>query len=79
MIEDIVKRLKHRLFWSDADEAIAEIELLRKTVSDWEKTAKILALDLGHPEYAAEVYDDIRSGLYDKVRGRMKDSNNKNV
>jgi hypothetical protein len=79
MTEDIVNKLKDRLFWSDAEEAIDEIKRLRKMVSDWEETAKILALDLGHPEYANEVYDDIQSGLYEKVRGRLKDSKNKNA
>ena len=79
MTEDIVDKLKDRLFWSDAEEAIDEIKRLRKMVGDWEETAKILALDLGHPEYANEVYDDIQSGLYEKVRGRLKDSKNKNA
>jgi hypothetical protein len=71
MIEDIVKRLKHRLFWSDAEEAITEIEILRKMVRDWEQTAKMLAIDLGHIEYAETIYEDVASGLYDKVRERL--------
>lgn len=71
MIEDIVKRLRSRLFWSDAEEAIVEIEILRQMVRDWEQTAKMLAMDLGKVEYAQEVYEDVRDGLYDKVRSRL--------
>jgi hypothetical protein len=71
MIEDIVKRLRNRLFWSDAEEAITEIETLRQMVRNWEETARMLAMDLGNPEYADEVYEDIRDGLYEKVRARL--------
>lgn len=68
---DITARLENRLFWSDADEAIKEIQLLRKIASDWKQTAEILATELGKVEYAAVVHEDVSSGLYDKVRKRM--------
>ncbi len=71
MTEDIVNRLENRLFWSDAEEAANEIQLLRKIAKDWKETAEMLAIDLGKIEYAAAVYEDVQSGLYDKVRERM--------
>ena len=77
MSEDIVDKLNNRLFWSDAEEAITEIQLLRKMAHDWQQTAKILAIDLGHAEYAQEIYEDIASGLYDKVRGRISETKEK--
>jgi hypothetical protein len=79
MTEDIVNRLENRLFWSDAEEAANEIQLLRKIADDWRQTAKTLALDLGHAEYAQEVYEDISSGLYDKVRGRIGETKEKDA
>ena len=39
-----------------------------------EQTARMLAIDLGHVEYADAVYEDVRDGLYDKVRERLKTS-----
>jgi len=77
--DDIVNRLGNRLFWSDAQEAATEIQLLRKIANDWQQTAKTLALDLGHAEYAQEVYEDIASGLYDKVRGRISETKEKDA
>lgn len=74
MSEDIVDKLNNRLFWSDAEEAINEIKLLRKIAYNWQQTAKVLALDLGHAEYAQEIFEDISSGLYDKVRGRISET-----
>jgi hypothetical protein len=72
MPEDITVRLRDMLSWENADEAIMEIHTLRQTVRDWEQTARMLAIDLGNIEYAIEVYDDIQSGLYEKVRERLK-------
>jgi hypothetical protein len=69
--DDIVDRLKNRLFWSDANDAIKEIQLLRKMSYDWEQVAKMLAIDLGNAELAYEIYEDVQNGLYDKVRERM--------
>jgi len=70
--EDITMRLKTFLSWDNAEEAIKEIEFLRKEVQDWKQTAEMLAIDLGKIEYASAVYDDVQSGLYDKVRKRIK-------
>jgi hypothetical protein len=75
MHNDITKRLKTFLSWENAEEAVKEIEFLRKTVADWEQTAKMLAMDLGRIEYAEEIYDDVASGLYEKVRERLKSGN----
>jgi hypothetical protein len=72
---DITARLKSFLSWGNAEEAIKEIEFLRKAAYDWEQTAKMLAIDLGDAELAYEVYEDIQSGLYDKVRERMHRGN----
>ncbi len=72
MTGDIVSRLQNMLSWDNSKEAIEEILLLRKMVNDWEQTAKMLAMDLGHIEYAQTIYEDIQDGLYDKVRSRMK-------
>ncbi len=69
---DITTRLRTFLSWDNAEEAIKEIEFLRKEAADWKQTAEMLAIDLGKIEYAAAVYDDVQSGLYDKVRERMK-------
>jgi hypothetical protein len=71
MNTDIVSRLRKMLSWDNAEEAVQEIEILRKMVRDWEQTAKMLAMDLGRIEYADEIYDDVQSGLYDKVRERL--------
>lgn len=77
--DDIVNRLENRLFWSDAEEAAAEIQLLRQIAHDWQQTAKVLAMDLGHAEYAQEIFEDISSGLYDKVRGRISKTKENNA
>lgn len=74
MDEDIIEKMKNRLFWSDAEEAITEIHLLRQMVQDWKQTAEMLAMDLGKVEYAQAVYEDVSEGLYEKVRERIKSS-----
>jgi hypothetical protein len=74
MAEDITVRLRDLLSWEHADEAIMEIRILRQMVSDWEQTAKMLAMDLGKVEYAQAVYEDVSEGLYEKVRERIKSS-----
>ena len=72
MQDDITVRLGNFLSWENAEEAIKEIEFLRKEAADWKQTAQMLAMDLGKIEYAAAVYDDVQSGLYEKVRERLK-------
>jgi hypothetical protein len=72
MTNDITSKLGNFLSWENAEEAIKEIEFLRKEAADWKQTAQMLAMDLGKIEYAAVVYDDVQSGLYDKVRERLK-------
>lgn len=72
MTNDITSKLGNFLSWENAEEAIKEIEFLRKEAADWKQTAEMLAMDLGKIEYAAAVYDDVQSGLYDKVRERLK-------
>jgi hypothetical protein len=47
------------------------IELYEKMIADWKETAEMLAIDLGKIEYAAVVYEDVQSGLYNTVRERM--------
>jgi len=71
MTDDITARLQNFLSWDNAEEAIKEIQLLRKIAYDWEQTAKMLAIDLGNSELAYEIYEDIQDGLYDKVRERL--------
>jgi hypothetical protein len=56
-----------------------EILILRKMVLDWEQTAKMLAMDLGHIEYADSIYEDIQSGLYEKVRVRLRHEEKKST
>jgi hypothetical protein len=51
---------------------ITEIKYWKKIATDWQQTAKMLAIDLGDAEIAIEVYEDIKDGLYDRVRERMK-------
>ena len=53
----------------------AQNDLLRVEAHHWKHTAEILALDLGHPEYAQEIYKGVRDGIYDKVRQRLRDDN----
>jgi hypothetical protein len=72
MQDDITVRLGNFLSWDNAEEAILEIELLRKMVADWEQTAQMLAMDLGNFKFAEKIYDDVADGLYDKVRERIK-------
>ena len=79
MSEDITVKLQDFLSWENAHEAVSEIQILRKIANDWKQTAKILAMDLGHVEYAEEIFEDIASGLYDKVRGRMIEAKENNA
>lgn len=79
MNTDIVSKLRKMLSWNNAEEAITEIESLReeirglrKMVADWKETAEMLAIDLGNPDCAIEVYIDIKEGLYDEIRNRMQ-------
>ena len=72
MQDDITVRLGNFLSWDNAEEAIREIELLRLMVADWEQTARMLAMDLGSINLATKLHDDIASGLYEKVRERLK-------
>ena len=72
MQDDITVRLGNFLSWENAEEAIREIELLRKMVADWEQTAQMLAMDLGNFKFAEKIYDDVADGLYEKVRERIK-------
>jgi hypothetical protein len=51
---------------------IAEIKHLKKIANDWQQTAEMLAIDLGDVKIAMETYTDIKDGLYDKVRERIK-------
>jgi len=51
---------------------ITEIKHWKKIANDWQQTAEMLAIDLGDAEIATEVYEDIKDGLYDRVRERMK-------
>jgi len=74
MTNDITSKLGNFLSWENAEEAIKEIEFLRKEAADWKQTAQMLAMDLGKIEYAAAVYDDVQSGLYEKVRERLKNN-----
>lgn len=74
MDNDITSKLGNFLSWDNSEEAIKEIEFLRKEAADWKQTAEMLAIDLGKIEYAATVYDDVQSGLYDKIRQRIQDN-----
>ena len=68
------KKAKIKKLKQDLDEAVFCIDYLAKKALDWEQTARMLAIDLGHVEYADAVYEDVRDGLYDKVRERLKTS-----
>jgi hypothetical protein len=50
----------------------AGVEVWRKTAQDWQQTAEMLAIDLGDIRIAFDLYADIKDGLYDKVRERLK-------
>jgi hypothetical protein len=52
---------------------ITEIKHWKKIANDWQQTAEMLAMDLGGVSIALELYEDIATGLYDKVRERIKD------
>ena len=51
---------------------ITEVKHWKKVANDWRQTANMLAIDLGDVEIAKKIYEDIKDGLYDKVRERMK-------
>ena len=51
-----------------------EADKWRITAHQWMRTAEMLAIDLGDINIAKEVYEDIRSGLYDKVRERINET-----
>jgi hypothetical protein len=53
---------------------ITEIKHWKKIANDWQQTAEMLAMDLGDVQIAMEVYMDIKDGLYDKVRERIKNN-----
>jgi hypothetical protein len=50
---------------------ITEIKYWKKIATDWQQTAEMLAIELGDVSIAHELYDDISSGLYEKVRSRL--------
>ena len=49
----------------------SDIQNWKKIADDWRKTSLALAQDLGNQDIAIDLYEDIRSGLYDTVRERM--------
>jgi hypothetical protein len=49
----------------------SEIQRWKKIADDWRETATALAISLGNADIAPDVYEDIRTGLYDTVRERM--------
>jgi hypothetical protein len=48
-----------------------DIQKWKKIADDWRETATALAISLGDADIASDVYEDIRSGLYEVVRDRM--------
>ena len=68
------KKAKIKKLKQDLDEADFCIDHLLGKARDWEETARVLAMDIGHPENADSIYEDVRDGLYDKVRERIKTS-----
>jgi len=52
---------------------VTEIKHWKKIANDWQQTAEMLAMDLGDTQIAMELYMDIKDGLYEKVRERLKD------
>jgi len=53
------------------NEKTTDIRVLQKIASDWQQTAEMLAIEVGDVSIAHELYDDISSGLYEKVRSRL--------
>jgi len=53
---------------------ITEIKHWKKIANDWQQTAEMLAIDHGDVQIAMELYMDIKDGLYDKVRERIKNN-----
>ena len=48
-----------------------DIQKWKKIADDWRETATALAISLGDADIAIDVYEDIRTGLYEVVRDRM--------
>jgi hypothetical protein len=53
----------------------SEIQRWKKIADDWRETATALAISLGDADIASDVYEDIRTGLYEVVRDRMIPNN----
>lgn len=68
------KKAKIKKLKQDLNEADFCISYLLGKARDWEEAARMLAIDLGRAEYADTAYEDVRDGLYDKVRERIKTS-----
>jgi hypothetical protein len=49
----------------------SEVQRWKKIADDWRETATALAISLGDADIAIDVYEDIRTGLYEVVRDRM--------
>jgi hypothetical protein len=48
-----------------------DIQKWKKIADNWRETATALAISLGDADIASDVYEDIRTGLYEVVRDRM--------
>jgi hypothetical protein len=48
-----------------------DIRKWKKIADNWRETATALAISLGDADIASDVYEDIRTGLYEVVRDRM--------
>ncbi len=48
-----------------------DIQKWKKIADNWRETAIALAISLGDADIASDVYEDIRTGLYEVVRDRM--------
>jgi hypothetical protein len=48
-----------------------DIQKWKKIADNWRETATALAISLGDADIAIDVYEDIRTGLYEVVRDRM--------
>jgi len=48
-----------------------DIQKWKKIADNWRETATALAISLGDADIAPDVYEDIRTGLYEVVRDRM--------
>lgn len=52
----------------------SDIQNWKKIADNWRQVAIALATDLGNSDIAIDCYEDISSGLYDKVRARIHDT-----